>query len=134
MIATVSIARSALDAIVAHAREALPRECCGLLIGTPDRIVRAWRAANVAAAATRFQIDPRDHFAAIRAARAAGLDVVGAYHSHPSGPARPSETDRRESLDPSLVHVIAAGTNDIDVRAFYLETGNFREVALVPVP
>ena len=59
------------DAVVAHAREAAPDECCGLLLGRKDAIVEAIRARNIAAdPATRFVIDPADHFGAIRTARA----------------------------------------------------------------
>ena len=73
----MEISRAAFDAIVAHAREAAPRECCGLLIGLGAQIESAHRARNVDPSSTRFLIDPHDHFAAIRAARAGGREVVG---------------------------------------------------------
>ena len=132
----MTIAHSALDAIVAHARETQPGECCGLLIGTSERITRVWRARNIADRATRFLVDPADHFAAIRDARREGFDVIGAYHSHPSPPAAPSPRDLAESNDPEMLTVIAApvGTNDVEIRAFYLDGRNFREVPLVPEP
>lgn len=132
----IAIATAVVDALVHHARSTHPRECCGLLIGTRDRIVRSWPATNLADRATRFLIDPRDHFAAIRSARAAGLDVMGAYHSHPTPPAEPSPTDLAESIDSSLLTVIVAPgeRQDMQIRAFYLENGNFREVTLVSVP
>ena len=38
----------------------------------------------------RYEVAPEDHFAAVRAARADGLEVIGAYHSHPASPAEPS--------------------------------------------
>jgi proteasome lid subunit RPN8/RPN11 len=131
---TLSIGSTVVEALVAHARAAHPRECCGLLIGTRDRIVRAWPAANLAERPTRYLIDPRDHFAALRAARAESLEVVGAYHSHPAGPAHPSPTDVAESLDSSLVHVIIAGTNDPEIRAFLISEGNFRQLVFVTEP
>ena len=33
----------------------------------------------------RFEIDPRDHIAACKAARARGHEIIGCYHSHPNG-------------------------------------------------
>src|SRR2546421_474664 len=85
------------SAPAARAREALPDECCGLLIGTPLRIDGAQRARNLEPGSTRFLIDPRDHFAAIHAARESRRFVVGVYHSHPRGPAAPSPADLAEA-------------------------------------
>lgn len=70
------------------------RERCGLLLGRPGRIEAARPCVNVAAdSAVAFEIDPAALLAAHRAARAGGLAVIGHYHSHPSGPARPSPAD-----------------------------------------
>ena len=131
----MKIRQEILDSIVAHAVEELPNECCGLLIGTPDLVEDAARARNIKRSRTRFQVEPADHFAAIRRARAAGLEIIGAYHSHPSGPSGPSETDRARLTDPAMFHVIvslAHGTRT--VRAFRLADGNFIPLELVPVP
>jgi proteasome lid subunit RPN8/RPN11 len=131
----VKIRQQVLDRIIAHAVEDLPNECCGLLIGSVDIVEDAARARNVKRSRTRFQVEPADHFAAIRRARAAGLEVIGAYHSHPSGPTGPSDTDRARLTDPAMFHVIislAYGTRT--VRAFRLADGNFIPLELVPVP
>jgi len=88
----------AVAAMVEHARAAAPHECCGLLLGRagePDQVDEARPAANVhPAPATHFEIDPQALIDAHRAARAGGPAVLGYYHSHPSGPAAPSATDR----------------------------------------
>lgn len=131
----MKIRQDVLTKIVAHAVEDLPNECCGLLIGTADIVEDASRARNTKRSRTKFQVEPADHFAAIRRARAAGFEIVGAYHSHPSGPSGPSETDRVRLTDPSMFHVIislAHGTRT--VRAFRLMDGNFSPLELVPVP
>lgn len=129
------IRQDALDRIVAHATEEKPNECCGLLIGTAEFVQDVVRARNAHRSPTRFQVEPADQFAAIRKARAAGLEVVGAYHSHPNGPSGPSELDRVRLNDPTQVHVIvslAHGTRT--VRAFRFSDGNFSQLEFVPVP
>jgi proteasome lid subunit RPN8/RPN11 len=131
----VRIRQTVLDQIVAHAVADLPNECCGLLIGTADTIEDAARARNAKRSRTKFEVEPADHFAAIRRARAAGLEIVGAYHSHPRGPSGPSDTDRARLTDPTMVQVIislAHGTRT--VRGFRLVDRNFSQVELVPVP
>lgn len=131
----MKIRQDVIARIVAHAVEELPNECCGLLIGSADIVEDAARARNLKRSRTKFQVEPADHFAAIRKARAAGLEVIGAYHSHPSGPSGPSDTDRARLTDPSMFHIIvslAHGTKT--VRAFRLVDGNFSPLEIVPVP
>lgn len=82
-------------------------ECCGLLIGTPAGIESVHRAENVRESPMRYLVRPDDHFRAIRLARARGLEVIGAYHSHPSGRPRPSATDRDEAQGEDFLYVIA---------------------------
>lgn len=135
MISSVTLPEAVREQLLRRAADAAPGECCGLLLGHPGEILEAVPTMNVAAdPARRFQVDPVAHFAAIRRARAEGLDVVGAYHSHPRGPAVLSETDRAEAFDdPAFVHVLVLPRDGV-VSAYFLKTGNFVEVPLVRVP
>jgi proteasome lid subunit RPN8/RPN11 len=95
----------------------------------------AWAAANGADTPdTRYDVDPADHFAAVRHARSVGLAVVGAYHSHPRSAPEPSERDRAEAWA-ELVYLIAGPVPDEGwaVRAYCLVDGNFPERTLVIV-
>lgn len=129
-------------ALAAHAQAIYPDECVGLLFGTIEGdskhavaahpVENRW-AGQVALSehddATsrrdRFYLDPHDYLAADRAARAAGLDVVGCYHSHPDWPAEPSERDRvgAQALGGSsfsfVIQQVAAGTAR-DLRSWLL--------------
>jgi len=129
----VEINRTAFDAVVAHARDALPDECCGLLIGQRSKVDVIVRARNLDQSPTQFQIDPLDHFAAIRQARMRGQQVIGVYHPHPLGPETPSERDLREATYAEYVYLIVTPGVPV-VRAFRLADGNFSALPLVPVP
>jgi desampylase len=124
---------SVWTAIRADADRGAPDECCGLLIGEGRRIDAARPAGNVALIpAVRYEIDPRDHFDAIRHARTLGLSVIGAYHSHPRSSPVPSPSDRAEA-HAGFVYLIA-GRSDGEgwtARAFELIDGNFVERTLV---
>jgi proteasome lid subunit RPN8/RPN11 len=127
---SVGIPPDVIRDMLAHAREEAPRECCGLLVGTGESVVRSVRARNLDAKATRYLIDPEDHFAAIRAARAEGLEVVGAYHSHPSSTPVPSATDIAEANSGSgFLYVIVSLVNE-DVRAYRIDMGVCKPLAL----
>ena len=128
----LAIQRAAVDVMLADARRALPNECCGLLIGDAAVIERALPARNLRPRPDRYLIDPADHCAALRAARAAGLEVVGAYHSHPDGTLRPSAVDCREASYAEFIYAIAvpeaAGRGR--VAAFRLRSDGFDEIRL----
>lgn len=95
------------------ARDAYPCEACGLLFGTGSEIQTAVPTANVAADPARhFEIDPAALIAATRAARQGGPQVVGYFHSHPNGLARPSATDAASAARDGKVWVIVAPVND----------------------
>jgi proteasome lid subunit RPN8/RPN11 len=116
--------------ILAEARAAAPRECCGLVLGRRrhDTAVAAalHPARNLAADADRFQIDPADHFAAARAARARGRAIIGCYHSHPGGRALPSAHDLAGAGQEDFLWLIAA---DAALAAFVYSGGGFRGLA-----
>ena len=127
------IRRAVLDEIVAHARADAPRECCGLLLGSEGEIEERVAAANLRRSAVAFLVNPADHFAAIRTARARGRAVIGAYHSHPASPAVPSPTDIAEANDPAFVHVIVSlAASEPDVRAYRILGGQVEIVVLQP--
>ncbi len=132
----VRIRKGASDRIVAHARRESPLECCGLLIAIAGVITEAVPARNVAARPTTFLIDPADHIAAIRTARAAGGKVAGAYHSHPRSPAMPSPSDRRAAPDTPWLHVIVslADPGGPDLRAYWLNRNTAIELRIVEAP
>ena len=129
------IERALLDEVIAHARAAAPRECCGVLLGTNGRATVVYPARNIVDAVDahrRFEMDPRDHFAALRLARQDGLTIVGFYHSHPRGPERPSPTDVAEAMYGDLPMLIVSLESDIPgTRLFRIDAGNADEVPLV---
>lgn len=122
-----------LDALVAHAREEAPNECCGLLMGTAAAIEASIRTRNILASPTRYRIDPQDHFAAIKRVRREGGRIVGAYHSHLRTAAVPSERDVAEATDPGLLHVIVSLLDPAqpEIRAYRIVDGQAGEVTLV---
>jgi len=106
------IVRREVVAFMLHeASRAHPSECCGILVGELGRITGAVPAANVHPSPARhFEIDPQALIDAHREARGVGPQVVGYYHSHPNGLARPSATDAKQAANDGAVWaIIAAG-------------------------
>ncbi len=120
--------------MLAHAREEAPRECCGLLVGKGKPVARSVRARNLDATATRYLIDPEDHFAAIRAARA-----EASRSSAPITPTRRAHLCRRATdiaeanSGSDFLYVIVSLVNE-DVRAYRIDAGVCKPLALSPKP
>jgi proteasome lid subunit RPN8/RPN11 len=104
----IELTRAVLERIAAAAARAFPDEACGLLLGREGRIEQAVPTANVhAKPQTHFEIDPQALIDAHRAAREGEPEVLGYYHSHPTGLAGPSETDRKMATGDGRVWAIA---------------------------
>jgi desampylase len=120
----VILPRIVSDAVVVHARESAPAECCGMLVGAAGAITSAVRARNLSDQPTRFLIDPVDHIQARRDARAAGLDVLGFYHSHPHSSADPSPADLAEAAYPNHLYLIVGLKGEAAELKLYRFTGD----------
>jgi proteasome lid subunit RPN8/RPN11 len=94
------------DDLLTHAREGFPLEICGILGGREGTVEQAFRMTNTDASNEHFTMEPREQFTVAKALRAAGLEMLAVYHSHPESPARPSEEDIRLALTPDISHVI----------------------------
>jgi proteasome lid subunit RPN8/RPN11 len=100
----IRIETEALASIRRHGETAYPEECCGALLGRVDTRCRQVSVAlqldnaTLAERRRRFRIDPDAYRRAESAAAAAGLELVGFYHSHPDHPARPSAYDLEHAL------------------------------------
>jgi proteasome lid subunit RPN8/RPN11 len=133
----VRIAREALQEVEAHAADGYPYEVCGMLIAVPGSGVvtqtRRVRNSVVDRARDRYEMDPRDQLRVQRECDAAGLEIVGYYHSHPDHPALASITDARRSwAGPVYLIVSCLDGSVVDANAFVAERdgGPMRREAL----
>lgn len=115
MAATIVIDESAWTAMTSHAEAGYPEEACGVLLGMngPDgpRVHSAAACVNQAGAGsrTRFAINPEQLLEVSLAAREAGLEIVGFYHSHPDRGPYFSESDIQDCW-PGCANVVLAVT------------------------
>ncbi|WP_349514390.1 M67 family metallopeptidase [Erythrobacter sp. NFXS35] len=105
----IAVLRSAIETVRAAAAAAHPREACGILLGEDGRITEARETRNIHPSPhTHFEIDPQALIDAHRAARAGGPQVIGYFHSHPTGEPVPSSTDRAMAAGDGRVWAIIA--------------------------
>ena len=126
----VSLKKVHLNEIVAHARSTNPHECCGLIGGTADGVARTiYRTRNLAAdSQVTYEASPEDLFAAQRAMRSCGEQLIAIYHSHPrASDPEPSATDVRLAYYPSAVYfIVGLGSAEPCLRAFRISESEGR--------
>jgi proteasome lid subunit RPN8/RPN11 len=141
----ITIPRTLAEQVIAHAREAAPREACGVVGLRDGRVVRVARAPNYSATpqvhftftnpAPGARLAPGDGYRLIIDYDREGLDL-GVYHSHPASPAYPSSTDRREMSQtwPGILQLMVSlrhGPLQPELNAYRIdEQGEVTEVAL----
>jgi [CysO sulfur-carrier protein]-S-L-cysteine hydrolase len=119
------------DQIVAHARDGLPNEACGILAGRDGRAERFFPAESDEPSPFYYRIEARDQIRIMNEIDAAGLDLLGIYHSHTSSPAYPSRTDAEQAFWPDAVYVIVSlAGGEPDVRGYRIEDMAITEEAL----
>ncbi len=107
--------------MLAHARREPRLECCGLLAGRDAAISAIFSTKNASGnAATSYEIAPDDLFRMMRAIRAARLELLGIYHSHPQGDNFPSARDLERAFYPDAAYFIVSPRAETQnpVRAF----------------
>ncbi|HEU4739783.1 MAG TPA: M67 family metallopeptidase [Solirubrobacterales bacterium] len=127
------ISQQLIDEMVAHAREDLPNECCGMIGGREGEATSVVRVENSAASPLRYEMDPQGQFDALKAIEAAGDELLGIYHSHTRSAAYPSQTDVNQAVAwPEQVYVIVSLENGDapDVKAYDLADLKIADVEL----
>ncbi len=123
--------QSQIDEMVAHAREDVPNECCGLVSSKDGAAQTVYRAINAAASPLRYEIDSRDYLRIYKLIDEADEDVGAIYHSHTRSAAYPSQTDINLALWPDALYIIVSlAADEPDVKAFSIVDRKVEEVTL----
>lgn len=129
------IPRPVIDAMVAHAREDLPNEACGMVHAVDGVPTEVHRVTNDAASPYRYEMNPLQMMRLERRRDENGQTLFAIYHSHVASAARPSPTDVRmaffppgaveqEPMFPSTFYILVSLAQEPpDVRAYHIRTG-----------
>jgi proteasome lid subunit RPN8/RPN11 len=128
----MTIPRSIFEQMLAHAREEVPNECCGLIGGANGEARTVYRAQNAEASPLRYNLDPQDQFRIMREIEEGGEELAAIYHSHTKSPAYPSQTDINLAAYPDALYLIVSlAEGEEPLRGFRIVDGQVSEVALV---
>ncbi|WP_299027318.1 M67 family metallopeptidase [uncultured Thermanaerothrix sp.] len=120
--------------ILNHVIQHLPEEACGLLGGQGETVSVVIPVTNSLHSPVRFRMDPAELLKALEWLDTEDLDLVGIFHSHPRGPATPSETDLHEFAYPESLMLIVSPVGKVwRLRAFEIniEKRTYEEARLI---
>jgi [CysO sulfur-carrier protein]-S-L-cysteine hydrolase len=112
----LTIDKTILDAIVAHARRDHPDEACGVVTGPigSDVPTRHIPMENVERSQTFYRFDPAEQLRVWREMDDLDEEPVVIYHSHTATEAYPSRTDASLAGEPGA-HYLLVSTREPDV-------------------
>jgi [CysO sulfur-carrier protein]-S-L-cysteine hydrolase len=128
------IAQSLIDEMVAHAREDLPNECCGMVGGADGEASTVIRVENAAASPLRFEMDPQGQYNALKAIEGDGGELLAIYHSHTKSGAYPSQTDVNQAVNwPDAIYLIVSLEDEDapEVKGYWLKDLKIADAELV---
>ena len=116
--------------MVVQAKAEAPIEACGILAGSDGKVAKLYKMTNVDNRSDHFLMEPKEQFAVVKDIRAAGLEMLAIYHSHPQTPASLSAEDIRLALAPDMIYVIVShqDAKRPDVKGFFIEDDMATEV------
>ena len=115
-----------LDYVESHA----PLEACGLLAGRDAKVEKIFFVQNQAQSPVRYVMDPIEQLNAFEWIESNGLNLLGIFHSHPTGPETVSPTDIAQAAYAVTYIILSRANSSWRTRGFWIENGNFREVTL----
>lgn len=125
------IARSCYEAMIRHAREAAPEECCGLLAGDGHVATSTYPLENELHSPVAYSASAKSLIRAFRQIRESGQTLMAIYHSHPTSPAVPSRTDLAQNYYGELPRpIISLITTPPTLRCFVLGEDSWTEIPI----
>lgn len=127
------ISQNLIDEMVAHAREDLPNECCGMVGGRDGEATEVVRVTNSAASPLRYEMDPQEQYNAFKSIEDKGEELLAIYHSHTKSAAYPSQTDVNQAVAwPEQIYLIVslADLERPEVKAYLLRDLKIADVEL----
>lgn len=141
MTSPLRLPRAEAEAIIAHARAAYPRECCGLIAGRDAQAVKRYEITNTYPGEDFYLMEPREQYHAFRELEKEGWNLLAIYHSHPISVAYPSARDiahacwegSSEAIYPDTYYIICSleDPEHPALRAFQIRDGRAHEAEVI---
>jgi proteasome lid subunit RPN8/RPN11 len=128
---TLVIPLACYHQMLKHIQACIPEEACGILGGKGMNVELVIPVTNRDHSPVRFYMEPLELLHALETLEHEQLEMNGIFHSHPTGPQIPSETDIKEFLYTGIPTLIWSYSDKGWVlRAFQICKGYYEEIGL----
>jgi proteasome lid subunit RPN8/RPN11 len=127
---SLTLTKEQLQKMISYVHSHLPLEACGLLAGRDSKVESVLEVTNQAQSEVRYVMDPIEQLNAFEWIDANGLELLGIFHSHPTGPETVSPTDIAQAAYAVVYIILAPVDGSWHARGFWMENGTYTEVAL----
>jgi proteasome lid subunit RPN8/RPN11 len=118
-----------MDIMLTHVNESEPLEACGIVGGINGKSSAVYSITNILFSPTRYRMHPEEQLACFNKLDDHGWDIFAIYHSHPKGPAYPSETDISECYYPDVYQLIWSLNHGIWMcKGFIISDSQYKEI------
>jgi proteasome lid subunit RPN8/RPN11 len=127
---SLTLTKEHLQKMIEHVDSHAPLEACGLLAGLNSKVENVFAVTNQAQSEVHYVMDPIEQLNAFEWIESNGLDLLGIFHSHPTGPETVSPTDIAEAAYAVVYVILARVDKSWHARGFWIEKGEYNEVRL----
>ena len=94
--------------VVVHCQRQYPKEACGILAGSGERVSQVYSMRNVEDSPIGYAMDPTEQFQLEKTMRQRNQRMIGIYHSHTATDAYPSPVDVSLAISPDISYVLVS--------------------------
>jgi len=127
---SLTLTKEQLQKMIAHVDSLAPLEACGLLAGQNSTVESVLAVTNQAQSEVRYVMDPIEQLNAFEWIESNEMDLIGIFHSHPTGPETVSQTDIEQAAYAVVYVILARADGAWHARGFWIKDGAFSEVTL----
>ena len=127
----LSLPRTVVNQILAHAQQNPEQEICGLISQAADQSARYMRIDNRAPdTSQRYEMDEKQLIDSLRQIRERGETLLAIVHSHPHSAAQASRIDIDQAQYPDAYYlIISLDTRGVlEMRAYKISNGTASQV------
>ena len=127
---SLTLSKEQFQAMIAYVDSHAPLESCGLLAGRNTQVEKIFFVQNQVQSPVRYVMDPIEQLNAFEWIDSNDMELLGIFHSHPTGPETVSPTDIAQAAYAVTYLILSRADGDWHARGFWIENGSFRELTL----
>jgi proteasome lid subunit RPN8/RPN11 len=126
----LNLTKEQLQIMIDHVNTQAPLEACGLLAGIDSTVEKIFLVQNQACSPIRYVMNPKEQLNAFTWIESHRMNLLGIFHSHPTGPETVSPTDIADAAYEVVQIVLSPLESGWQARGFWIKDNDYSEIEL----